>query len=119
MNDQGRINPDWECTPSEVQQRIGAGESILLIDCRTDAERAIVKIADSLHIEHQALSSRLESLFKMEEECSELIVYCHFGVRSLGVVAALREAGFDSVRSMAGGIDRWARDVDPTLTTYS
>ena len=48
-----------------------------------------------------------------------LVVYCHHGVRSLGVVAALREAGFESVRSMAGGIDRWSREVDPSIATYS
>lgn len=119
MNDQGRINPDWECTPLDVKQRIDTGEEILLIDCRTPAERAIAQIPNSLHIEHETLSSNLETLFQKEEDCSEIIVYCHFGVRSLGVVAALREAGFDSVRSMAGGIDRWARDVDPTTQTYS
>ncbi|MEE2682045.1 MAG: rhodanese-like domain-containing protein [Planctomycetota bacterium] len=119
MNDQGRINPDWECTPLDVSDRIDAGENILLIDCRTDGEREIARIDDSLHIQHEALSANLETLFQKEDEYSELIVYCHFGVRSLGVVAALREAGFESVRSMAGGIDRWARDVDPSIATYS
>ena len=119
MNDQGRINPDWECTPTDVDERMRGGEAILLIDCRTDAERAIATIADSLHIEHQALSSNLEMLFQKEDDFSELVVYCHHGVRSLGVVAALREAGFESVRSMAGGIDRWSREVDPSIATYS
>ena len=119
MNDQGRINSDWECTPADVHERISNGEQILLIDCRTEAERSIACIPDSLHIEHETLSSNLETLFQKEEECSEMIVYCHFGVRSLGVVSALREAGFESVRSMAGGIDRWAKDIDPAIETYS
>ena len=119
MNDDaGRINPDWECTPREVFQRRQDGEELLLIDCRTHEERALVSIEDSVHVPQDELSSNLERLFRMED-ASELVVYCHHGVRSLAVVAALREAGFESVRSMAGGIHRWSQDVDPDLPTYS
>ena len=117
MTDAGRINPDWECTPNEINQRMIDGEDLLLIDCRTDLEREIVKIEGSLHIPQDALSAHLETLFR-REDVSEMIVYCHHGVRSLAVVAALREAGFESVRSMAGGIDRWSAEIDPALPTY-
>lgn len=112
-----RINPDWECTPADIQERIKAKEDLLLIDCRTRAERELVRIEDSLHIPQDELSANLETLFK-QEEVSEMIVYCHHGVRSLAVVAALREAGFESVRSMAGGIHQWALEIDTTLPTY-
>ena len=81
-----RINPDWECTPADIQERIKAKEDLLLIDCRTRAERELVRIEDSLHIPQDELSANLETLFK-QEEVSEMIVYCHHGVRSLAVVA--------------------------------
>lgn len=118
MSDAPRINSDWECTPAEIHARIEANEDLLLIDCRTQAERELVRIEDSLHIPQDALSANLESLFR-KEDVSEMIVYCHHGVRSLAVVAALREAGFESVRSMSGGIHQWALEIDTTLPTYS
>ena len=114
----GRIDPDWECTPREVSERRSNGDRLVLIDCRTHAERELVSIPDSMHVPQDELSSNLETLFRLEDE-SEMIVYCHHGVRSLAVVAALREAGFESVRSMAGGIHRWSKEVDPDLPTYS
>jgi len=45
-------------------------------------------------------------------------VYCHLGVRSMNVTAWLRQQGFERVQSMAGGIDRWSRFVDPKVPLY-
>ena len=47
-----------------------------------------------------------------------LIVYCHHGVRSLQVVAWLRDRGIFCCYSMAGGIDRWSREVDAMVPRY-
>ena len=49
---------------------------------------------------------------------SELIVFCHHGVRSLNVVHWLREQGVEACRSMAGGIDRWSLEIDPKVPRY-
>ena len=48
-----------------------------------------------------------------------LIVYCHHGVRSLNVVNWLREQGVSGCQSMAGGIDRWSLQIDPSIPRYS
>ena len=48
----------------------------------------------------------------------EIVVYCHHGIRSLQVASWLRQLGFDNAQSMAGGIDRWALQIDPTLPRY-
>jgi rhodanese-related sulfurtransferase len=45
-------------------------------------------------------------------------VHCHHGGRSLRVVRWLREQGFSRAQSMAGGIDQWAVDIDPSLPRY-
>ena len=47
-----------------------------------------------------------------------MIAYCHRGVRSLRAAEILRAAGFTRVRSLRGGIDAWARDVDTGMATY-
>ena len=48
-----------------------------------------------------------------------LIVFCHHGVRSLNVVHWLREQGVAACQSMAGGIDRWSLEIDPSVPRYS
>ena len=45
-------------------------------------------------------------------------IICHSGRRSLMATLALRRMGFANVYSVAGGIDLWARDIDPSLPRY-
>jgi rhodanese-related sulfurtransferase len=47
-----------------------------------------------------------------------LAVICHHGGRSAQATAWLRNQGFDLATNVAGGIDAWARNVDPTLSRY-
>ena len=49
---------------------------------------------------------------------SHIVVVCHHGVRSMNVTAWLRQQGFDRVQSLRGGIDRWAREIDPGVPLY-
>ena len=46
-----------------------------------------------------------------------LVVYCHHGVRSATARDRLAERGIRAT-SLKGGIDAWARDVDPSLARY-
>jgi adenylyltransferase/sulfurtransferase len=49
---------------------------------------------------------------------NEVVVYCHHGIRSAQAVAQLRAVGFANVHNLAGGIDQWTSDVEPTLPRY-
>jgi rhodanese-related sulfurtransferase len=110
------FNADWEITPREFVRRRAQGEDLVLIDCRTVPEREIARIEDSIHVPLHDLSARLPELRKHEGH--PVIVHCHHGSRSLQVTAALREAGFEDVRSMAGGIHLWSLDIDPQVAVY-
>lgn len=110
------FNADWEITPREFVRRRAAREPIVLLDCRTDAERGIATIADSVHVPMNLLMARLPEL--RVHEGTPIVVYCHHGARSLQVTATLREAGFDDVHSLAGGIHLWSLDVDPSVPVY-
>ena len=48
----------------------------------------------------------------------ETVVICHHGVRSYAVVRFLEQNGFANVVNLRGGIDGWARDVDPAMAKY-
>lgn len=47
-----------------------------------------------------------------------IVVLCHHGARSLSVTMWLRDQGFEHVQSLAGGIDRWSRFIDPAVPRY-
>ena len=49
---------------------------------------------------------------------SETVVICHHGGRSMRVAMFLERQGFSSVHNLAGGVDAWARSVDPSMPTY-
>ncbi len=110
------FNPAWEIAPREFRRRRDAGERIVLVDCRTEAERQLASITGSIHAPMQALSQHLQGL--REHDADPVVVYCHHGARSLKVTEALRQAGFEDVRSLAGGIHLWSTDIDPSVPMY-
>jgi len=48
----------------------------------------------------------------------DIVIHCHHGGRSLRVANWLRQQGFSKAQSMAGGIDQWAVEIDPSLPRY-
>jgi rhodanese-related sulfurtransferase len=46
------------------------------------------------------------------------VTFCHHGARSLKALEILKAAGFAKVRSLRGGIDAWAVNIDPTMARY-
>ncbi|MGE9292842.1 MAG: molybdopterin-synthase adenylyltransferase MoeB [Puniceicoccales bacterium] len=91
-----------------------ATESPILLDVREGFEREICQLPDSQHIPLGQLPAQASALPKD----AEIIVYCHHGARSLRATKYLRDVGFDKAVSMAGGIDAWALEIDPSMTRY-
>jgi rhodanese-related sulfurtransferase len=105
----------FEILPAEVKRRIDAGEEFSLIDVREPQEYQICRIDGATLIPMRDISQQFD---RLEEAAMPLIVFCHHGVRSLTVVGWLREQGLPECLSMAGGIDAWSREVDPTVPRY-
>lgn len=115
------LQDGWEVTPRDVKAlmdagRIGEGGDVLLLDVRTPAELAAAAIEGAVAVPMQELRAALPDLEAYAD--GPVIVSCHHGGRSLQVTAFLREQGFEDVKSMAGGIDVWAREIDPSLARY-
>jgi rhodanese-related sulfurtransferase len=106
-----------EIGPIEVKRRLDAGENLVLIDVREPVEYATARIAGSELIPMRTVPAELGRL-EEKADAGSLIVFCHHGVRSLQVVSWLREQGVDACQSMAGGIERWSVEVDPTVPRY-
>lgn len=99
-----------------VARKLQMGETFLLLDCREQDEFARVHIAGGQLLPMSELAERVGEL--EDHKAAEVIVYCHHGGRSLRVVRWLREHGFAAAQSMAGGIDRWAIEIEPGMARY-
>jgi rhodanese-related sulfurtransferase len=104
-----------EVSPSTVKQRLDSGEKLRLVDVREAFEHRQARIEGSDLIPMRTVAQALDSL---EAEEAPLIIFCHHGMRSLQVVSWLRQQGIESCSSMAGGIDRWSLEIDPTVPRY-
>jgi adenylyltransferase/sulfurtransferase len=110
------FQPDWEATPREVRQALAdPASTLLLVDCRTPEEHRTASIKAAILIPMNELSARIAEI---RDHDGPVVVHCHHGGRSLKVTAALRQAGIPDVKSMAGGIDLWSLDIDPSVPRY-
>src|SRR5437870_629285 len=99
-----------------VKQMLDSGDKFVLLDCREPDEVAAARIAGSTHIPMREISARLPELQPHKSE--RIVVHCHHGGRSLRVTQFLRQQGFSQVQNMAGGINAWSQEIDPTVPQY-
>ena len=90
------------------------GTAHTLLDVREAAEIAICAIDNSLAIRMEVVPQHLATLPRDRP----LIVLCHHGMRSGMVADFLRRHGFENARNLAGGIDEWARRIEPEMQRY-
>jgi len=100
--------------PVSLKTRIDQGESVLVLDVREPFEIALAPFPGATHIPMGDIPSRLTEL----DPDRETVVVCHHGVRSAQVAMYLAQMGFERVLNLAGGIDAWSEDADPSTPRY-
>lgn len=104
-----------QVTAEQLSSRLGQpGELPVLLDVREPWEYEVCHITGSCSIPMSQLVARLEEL----QPARPTVVICHHGVRSQHVAAYLERCGFANVMNLVGGVDAWARTVDPSMPTY-
>jgi rhodanese-related sulfurtransferase len=98
----------------ELHARLAAGEAPVILDVREGWELKICALPGSTHLPMGQVAARLGEL---DPQC-ETVVVCHHGVRSLRVAQFLESRGFSKLYNLQGGLDAWAREVDPAMHTY-
>jgi adenylyltransferase/sulfurtransferase len=112
---EGRGTRDgWEIGPTQLQAERRSNKNLVLLDVREPFEWDIVHLEGARHIPLGQLPARLRELNGHDD----IVAYCHIGARSARAVEILRAAGFSKVRGLEGGIDAWAREVEPRLPRY-
>jgi adenylyltransferase/sulfurtransferase len=106
---------NMEITPQELKRRLDSGEPLRLIDVREPFEHQIARIGGSELIPLDKLPGALPQL---QDQELPLVLYCHHGVRSLRAAGWLISQGIGGCVSLAGGIERWSREVDSSIPRY-
>lgn len=115
-----RISTDPEAakkiqiSPSALSQTLNQGDAPRLLDVRSPEERRIVKLKGCT-LWTAELAVELVETWPRD---TKIVTYCHHGMRSMDAALFLVERGFTDVRSLTGGIDAWAAQIDPALPRY-
>ena len=91
-----------------------SGKRVLILDVREPAESEICRIDDSALIPLGQLAARLGEI----ETDVPIVTLCHTGVRSMRALEILRASGFSDVRSLHGGIEAWAVEIEVGMARY-
>ncbi len=110
----GQDNDIPEITPAELATRLRRGEDVDLIDVREISEWEVARITQARLVPLATLPSAYATL----DPERDLVVHCKSGARSARAVQQLRSAGFRRVWNLAGGIQRWSREIDPSIPRY-
>lgn len=105
--------------PSELSSWIQShGADAVVLDVREPAEVRAASVKpdgfELVHIPMNEIPGRLGQL----DPGRAVACLCHHGVRSMRVAMFLQANGFDTVANIAGGIDAWSAELDPSVPRY-
>lgn len=103
-----------ELAPAELKARLGSGWTPWLLDVREPWEYATAQLQGATLIPLGELAHRAQEV----PRDTDVVVYCHHGMRSARAVSMLRLAGWSRVFNLSGGIDRWSVEVDAAVPRY-
>ncbi len=104
----------YAITPAQLMEMYEGDTRFVLLDVREEWEYRMVHLEGATWIPLGELPKRCTEL----NPACEIVVYCHWGMRSLDAAFLLQQLGFKSVKSLIGGIDRWAQEIDTEIVRY-
>ncbi|MCW5805259.1 MAG: Grx4 family monothiol glutaredoxin [Deltaproteobacteria bacterium] len=102
-----------QIAPKELKALLDQGKVKHFYDVRTDKERATARLANTTLLDDATMGA-IEALPKN----TPLAFHCHHGGRSRAAAEHFLKLGFTNVYNLAGGIDAWSSDVDPSVPRY-
>ena len=113
-HDQGEVGGGWDISAPELEKRMKTANHLVLLDVREPHELEISALDGATNIPLGQLASRLSEL----DSADDMVVFCKSGTRSARALELLLSAGFRKAKNLKGGINAWAREVDPELPVY-
>ena len=113
-HEDGSAGGEWDIEVAEFAAKVENGPKLRLLDVREPHELQISHLEGATLIPLGQLASRLSEL----DSAEDMVVFCKSGNRSARALELLVSAGFRKVKNLKGGINAWAREVDPSLPIY-
>ena len=98
-------------TPQELDEELTSEADIQIVDVREADEVGVSMLPGAIHIPMGDIEARHAELSNQRRT----VVVCRSGGRSGKVTQYLSTQGFDRVYNLQGGMQAWAREVDPHL----
>ena len=107
-----------EITVQSLKEKIDHQNNFLLLDVREPFEQyqSKIDIDNSMLIPVGELTERIDELENHKD--NEIICLCRSGGRSAQACKFLQKKGFENVKNLKGGINKWAREIDDSLPVY-
>jgi rhodanese-related sulfurtransferase len=103
-------------TAADLQGKIVAGDTFVLLDIRTRAEYETGHIAGAVWLPRGFLEFKVEDLAPDPE--TEIVVYCLKSCRGSAAARTLLEMGYRNVKDLEGGLGRWIKGGLPLRNQY-
>lgn len=104
-----------QMTPKQLKDYLETTPELpVLLDVREPWEFQTCHIEGSLHVP----MGQIPQNYRQLDARRETVVICHHGMRSMQVSQFLEKAGFINIINLTGGVDAWAREVDPNMPVY-
>jgi adenylyltransferase/sulfurtransferase len=112
-NAQAQTDEVPEITVGELKEKLDSGEGVFVLDVREPHEYEVANIGVRL-VPLGELPRRLAEFDQNEN----FAIHCKTGGRSARAVRLMREAGFENVYNVKGGITAWSEEIDPSVPKY-
>src|ERR1700690_968491 len=112
-HDEGSAGEGFVISANEFSLRLKQNHFIFL-DVRETHELEISALPGAVNIPLGTLAARLSEI----DSAQEMVVFCKTGSRSTRALELLVSAGFKKVKNLKGGINAWAKDIDPNMPIY-
>ena len=99
--------------PEEVTRWRRERPDAVVLDCRESWELESPGLIGA-----RPLEQVLDEWKREDTRAKAILLYCHHGLRSADVAAYLIDRGFEEVRWIIGGLDRYAATVDRSIPRY-
>ncbi|NUN13393.1 MAG: sulfurtransferase [Myxococcales bacterium] len=103
-----------ELSCEQLKQWMDQQVDHILVDVRTDEERAFACIEPSIHL---TSAEDVETLLN-QPDGRPVVFYCHHGIRSFSAASWFVQRGLKRAYNLTGGIDTWSQRIDPNIPVY-
>lgn len=113
-HEEGAVGGDWDISAPELAERLKESNHLRLIDVREPHELEISHLDGAELFPLGQLAARMSEL----DSAEDIVLFCKAGTRSARALELLASAGFRKMKNLKGGINAWAREVDPSMPIY-